>query len=93
MPGESINHYTGIRIRVTGTGTLRTSFNSLNEIDTYTLPPLTLVATNRVEPTRLGNMMTQRCMLRGETTDFGDNFVITRIVILIKPQVFSEYPA
>lgn len=93
MPGESINHYNGLRIRLTGSGLFRMTLESLNGIKTYPMVPLTMSATTPIEPTRLANFMSQRALLRGEITDFNDHFVISRIVVMIKPQVFSEYPA
>ena len=90
---ESINHYNGLRIRLTGSGLFRMTLESLNGIKTYPMIPFTMSATTPIEPTRLANFISQRALLRGEIKDFGDNFVISRIVIMIKPQVFNEYPA
>lgn len=93
MPGETICHYNGIRIRAIGEGDLNLSLKSLDELQEYEMVPLTLSTTSYKEPTRLANFMSQRAKLVGGTTAFEENFRITRIVIMIKPQVFTEYPA
>jgi len=93
MAGENISHFNGIRIRLLGTGLFRMTLESLSGTRTYQMIPFTMATSTPIEPTRLANLMTQRALLRGEVTDFGDNFVISRLVIMFKPQVFSEYPA
>jgi hypothetical protein len=91
MAGEVINHFNGVRIRVLGTGLLRLQLKSLSATKTTTMVPITMTTGTNIQPRKLANFMQQRALLRGYTTDFGDNFVVTRIVIFVKP-VFGEFP-
>ena len=91
MAGEIINHFNGVRIRVIGTGELRLKLQSLSQTKTVTLVPITMTTATNQQPRRLANFSQQRAQLRGYTTDFGDNFVITRIVVFVKP-MFNEFP-
>ena len=89
--GENISHFTGVRLRVIGSGQLQLSMVSMSEINTQVMLPLTMsTATNR-EPLRLCNFNEQRAALIGKTTDFRDRFRINRIIIFSK-EVATEYP-
>ncbi len=91
MPGEVFNHFNGIRIRVLGAGDLRLKLESLSGSKTTTMVPITMTTATPIEPRKLANFMQQRALVHGYTTDYGDNFLVTRLVIFVKP-VFGESP-
>jgi hypothetical protein len=89
--GESISHFAAIRIRFTGSGVLRMSVYSLDDVRSKTLVPFTLQPTNRIIPTRLVNFMEQRAAFEIKTTGIDERFRINRIVIFQK-EVYTSYP-
>lgn len=91
MAEEYINHFNAVRIRVNGTGTLRMTLYSQDEVNSHTLPTLTMAALPAKQPTVLCNFMSQRAMLDGRTTAQSERFLIRRILVFVKP-VFSSYP-
>jgi hypothetical protein len=89
--GESISHFAAIRVRVNGTGNLKMSVHSLDDVRSKTLVPLEMKTANRIIPTRLVNFMEQRACFELKITDFDEDFKINRIVIFTK-EVFKSYP-
>lgn len=89
--GEAIIHFNAVRLRVTGTGTLRMKMMSLNDVYEVDLTPLTIQTTTNREPTQLMNFSQQRARLELRTTDFGDFFDINRILVFAKP-MFNSFP-
>jgi len=89
---QAIHHFLGARFRVTGSGVLRTRFDSLDETRTNALPNLTMAATTDIEPLRVGNFTTQRAQLVITTTAINETFVISNISVFIKP-VAVELPS
>lgn len=88
--GELI-HFGSVRMRVTGTGNLNAILWALDDWDLYTLPVLPMaVATNR-EPVLLSNFIQQRARLELNTDAIDENFLISKIVIFVRP-VASGYP-
>lgn len=90
--GELINHINAIRIRVVGIGDLKMQLQSLDDIVTQDLQNLTMDISTNIEPTKLANFKEQRARLQGKTTEFGEYFRITRIIIFAKP-VATDYPS
>ena len=90
--GENISHFTGIRLRVTGSGSLRPTLYSLDDIRSEVLVAMTMSATTNIEPFRLSNFMEQRARLELKTTALNETFRINRIIIFAKP-IFTMYPA
>ena len=86
-----ILHFGIVRERVTGSGVLRQELISLSDVDTVTLPTITMQAATAREPTILANVNQQRAYLHGFTTDIDETFEISKIVIYIRP-VASGYP-
>lgn len=85
-PGsEYITHTVGVRLRLTGTGSLNMSIIGLDDVRTYTMMPLTMSMTPGLEPTRQCNFKGQRPRIRFGTTEIDEYFRIARIVIFIKP--------
>lgn len=89
--GESISHFASIRIRVTGSGSLRMTVYSLDDVRSKVLVPLVMAATARYAPTRLVNFMEQRAAFELKTTAIDERFRINRIIIFSK-EVFKSYP-
>ena len=89
--GESISHFAAIRVRVNGTGNLKLSVYSLDDVKSKTLVPLVMQTANRIIPTRLVNFTEQRASFELKTTEIGERFRINRIIIFTK-EVFTSYP-
>ena len=90
--GENINHFTGVRLRVVGSGNLDIELISQDGVNTQTLTAFVLAATNRISPFRLANFVEQRAQLRISTNVVDETFRINRIVIYAKP-IFTMEPA
>lgn len=88
--GELI-HFGSVRTRVTGSGVLRPTLQSLDEVNTATLPTITMSATTNREPTVLANFIDQRGQLKLETTAIDEIFSVSKIVIFVRP-VATGYP-
>jgi hypothetical protein len=90
--GENITHFGGIRIRVNGTGSLRMSLYSLDDVVSSTLVPITMATTTRIIPTRLCNFQEHRALLQLQTTAIDEFMSVNRIIVFTKV-VFSEWPS
>lgn len=90
--GEFEHHVVAVRLRVTGVGDLNFGLESLNQIKTQDLVPITMAAQTNIEPTRLANFQSQRIRwtLSNDVSDCG-RFQISRIILFAKP-VAAEYP-
>lgn len=86
-----ILHFNAARLRITGSGTMRMTLSSLDDVNQFDLQDLTMQATTNREPTVLANYIDQRGRLEGYTQDIDETFTISRIVIFIKP-IASSYP-
>lgn len=89
---DNIIHYTSVRMRIIGSGSLKMTMYSQDEIFNSPLVPFTMQATTNIRPTRLMNFQHQRAYLEGKTTESGEWFSINKIVIYAK-EVFVEYPS
>jgi hypothetical protein len=89
--GEGISHFAAIRIRLNGTGNLKMSVHSLDNVRSKTLVPFAMQTSTRIIPTRLVNFMEQRASFTLKTTEIDEKFRINRIVIFTKT-VFTSYP-
>jgi hypothetical protein len=88
---ETVNHYGLIRLRVAGSGQLRTRLLSLDEVEEDILYPLDMSDPTDIEPTRLSNMTQQRAQLEIKTTQMDETFHCSKIIIFAKP-VATSYP-
>ena len=88
---EEIVHFTGVRLRVTGSGNLDLEFKSLDDETTQTLAPIVMQTTTGREPTRLANFISQRGQLKISTNVINETFKINRILLFVKP-LWSQYP-
>lgn len=89
--GENIQHVSHIRLRVIGSGVLRHTLYSLDDIRSTSVPNLTMQSATNREPTKLANFVEQRVSLEGKTTDINEYLRINRIIIFFK-EYGSEYP-
>ncbi len=88
---EVINHYGAVRLRVSGSASLQMTFYSLDEVKSSVLVPVTLASPTNIEPNRLSNFTQQRAKLQIKTTGLGETFLISKIIIFIKP-VAKSFP-
>lgn len=88
---DVIVHYTGVRMRVTGSGSLQMTMFAQDDIYSSVLTPFTMSTVTNIRPTRLMNFQHQRAMLEGKTTAIDEVFSINKIIIFAKA-VFQEYP-
>lgn len=89
--GENISHFAAIKIRLNGTGLLKMSVFSLDDVKSKTLVPFTMQQQNRIIPTRLVNFTEQRASFELKTTEIDEKFRINRIVIFTK-ETATSYP-
>lgn len=88
---EVVNHYGLIRLRVTGTGELKPTLLSLDEVVVKPLISISLQSKNNIEPTRLVNFTQQRAKLELRTTEIDEFFQISKIIVFVRP-VAKSYP-
>ena len=89
--GEGVNHIAAVRVHLNGTGNLKMTAYSLDDVRSKTLVPLVMQQNARYAPTRLVNFMEQRVSIEMKTTEIDEKFRINRIVVFTKP-VFTSYP-
>ncbi len=90
--GEQISHFTGVRMRVTGTGNLDMELKSQDEIETQVLVPFVMANLTNRQPFRLANFKQQRAMLEISTDNINELFKINRI-ILFGSYLWNEFPS
>jgi hypothetical protein len=89
--GESEYHIVAVRSRVVGNGSLLFSLEDYSQIQSDSLPPLTMLAATRFEPLVLANFQSQRTRLIGQVVNINEWFEFNRLIIFAKP-VAEEYP-
>lgn len=89
---DNIVHYTAVRMRILGSGSLLMTMFSQDDIFSSVLVPFTMTAATNIRPNRLMNFQHQRACLEGKTTGINEWFKINKIVIYAK-EVFVEYPS
>lgn len=87
----AVNHYGSIRLRVKGSGILRSTLYSYDEIYSDPQANLTMNPATATAPTLLSNFTQQEAKLDIRTTGIDETFNISQIVIFIKP-VASSFP-
>lgn len=90
--GENIQHFSTIRLRAVGIGSLKMKVYSLDNVKSKQLVPLTLAETTRIQPNRLVNFVEQRASFEIWTTDLNEWFRINRISVYLK-EIFTSHPA
>ena len=89
--GESISHFAAIRVRLNGTGSLKMTVYSFDDVRSKTLVPFTMATSARIVPTRIVNFNEQRASFELKTTGMDEEFKINRIVIFTK-EIYTSYP-
>ncbi len=89
--GDYISHFTALRIRVNGSGTLRPTIFSQDSVTSETLATITMASTNRFSPRVLANAVEQRVFVQLQTTAIDDDFTVHRIIVFAKP-MWAETP-
>jgi hypothetical protein len=89
--GEAIQHFSHIRLRVVGSGTLKFQLSSLDDSYLTNLPNHTMAAVTDIEPTVLTNFVTQRARLKFYTENENEWMRVNRVIIFLK-DFGSEYP-
>lgn len=89
--GENIQHFSHLRLRVVGSGNLRGTLYSLDDVRSRVLPVKPITPTSRIEPTILTNFVEQRARYKMYTTDENEWFRVNRIIVFMK-DFGSEYP-
>jgi len=89
---DNIIHYASVRMRVTGSGSLKMKMLTQDAIFEQTLVPFTMQNKTNIRPTRLMNFQHQRAHFEGKTEVLGEWFRINKIVIYAK-EVFVDYPS
>ena len=85
MPGQFINHFGQVRIRVTGSGVMSARLISLSDTADINLANTTMEATTPKFVNLHTNFEQQRARLELKTTEFGATFLIRQIIFYIKP--------
>lgn len=90
LSGDRV-HFGAIRLRVNGSGNLKSSFASLDSVRTQQLADFALMNTTDIEPVILANFTQQRASLTLQLTGLGDWFFLTKITVFVK-QVATSIP-
>lgn len=86
-----IIHTVGGRYRVNGSGVLKTSLNSLDDVTSTQIQDITMHDPTKLEPTFLANFKESRVQLLLCTIDKDAIFRVSKIVLFVKP-VAESYP-
>jgi hypothetical protein len=81
---EIVNHFGAIRLRVSGSASLYSTFYSLDEVEQTILVPITVISAARIEPNRLSNFTQQRAKLELRTININETFEISKLIVFIK---------
>lgn len=90
LPGY-IGHYSAVRIRGSGSGTLETTLYSEDDVKSEALADTTLSTTPGNDYTRLANFQNEKCAINLSCVSFGDYFSVRRLDLFAKV-LWSEYP-
>lgn len=86
-----ILHFGAVRVRVSGTGNLLVSINSLQSTQIDNLTPQAMTSATDRELISLANFNNQRGQIRIGTSQIGEYFNISKIVVFVKP-VATGFP-
>lgn len=92
MPGgQYINHFGAVRMRITGSGSLKCRLISMDTTTEQVLTSLTLQAQNARYPNQLANFNQQKAQIEIKTTELNETFLLRQILIYTKP-IFNSFP-
>ena len=89
--GDYLSHFAAVRIRVNGSGTLRTTLLGQDNVTSYALANTTMASANRFSARLLANAVEQRALVQLQTTDLDDDFTVHRLIVFAKP-IWTEIP-
>lgn len=87
----NILHAVAVRLRVTGAGTLQVFLRSLDDVNSSQLQDIEMESVSNKEPTALANFNEQGIQLELRTVEIDDTFLISKIIVFVKP-VAESYP-
>jgi hypothetical protein len=92
MPGGNfLNHFTSVRLRINGAGSLLMQLESLDNVYNRAITPLTMAGTTERYANQLTNFTQQKSRLVIETNEIDETFFIRQIILYVKP-IASGYP-
>jgi hypothetical protein len=92
MPGGNfINHFTAVRLRVTGSGSLLMQLQTLDDVIVQDISPLTMSATTPRYANQLTNFTQQKSRLVIKTNEIDETFFISQLILYVKP-VATGFP-
>lgn len=91
MPGQFINHFGQVRMRLTGSGVMEAKLLSLEDVQEIQLANTTMQTGNPKFVNLHTNFEQQRARLKLTTTEFGATFLLRQIIFYIKP-VGTNFP-
>lgn len=80
-------HLVAVRYRVKGAGNLRTTAISFQEVSSSELNPIPMEATTDKLPSVLSNFTSQGMQVEFKISEIDETFVISRIVVFLKPSM------
>lgn len=86
-----IYHLGIVRYQVRGSGVLRSTAYSMDEVNSETLPTVIMAATVNTLKEIKGNFKEQQMSLRIETTAIDEIFRISKIILFLRP-LWSSLP-
>lgn len=89
--GESVQHFSTIRIRANGVGEIKLAVYSLDDVRSKTLVPLTIASVSRIIPNRIVNFVEQRASFELKTTEIDEFMRVNRIIVYMK-EIYSSTP-
>lgn len=89
--GENIHHFSTIRIRATGQGSLKMVVHSLDYVKSKVMTPLPLLGSSRIQPNRIVNFVEQRACFEFQLTEIDEYFRINRIIVYMK-EIYTSHP-
>ena len=84
-------HAAAVRLRVTGSGNLKSYLRSYSGISNVQLDSIEMNSTTNKEPTVLANFNEQAMQYELTTTEIDETFFITKIIVFVRP-VATGYP-
>lgn len=80
-----LNHFAGIKLRVSGSGTLTVTLYGEDNSNNTSGPSVTLAATPGLEPDVLINFINEKMKVRFRVTSAGNYFTLSKVTIYSKP--------
>lgn len=90
LTSGEVLHFGYIRFTVNGVGNLQNQFNSLNPAISAVNPSVPMQLMTDIEMIMPTNFMNQRGQVYGFVTNLNEDFMVSRIVVWVKPEAFSQ---